>query len=234
VWIVAGRSLRAVAATARGGAEILLTAGVVVLLFAVYLVFWSDVRTAAAQEVLQAEFEEQTEQTLATPSKSPEAVKPPKYRRGDAIALMRIPRLGSDWEWIVVEGVATEQIDKGPGHFPGTAFPGEIGNFAVAGHRATHGEPFAYLDKLVPGDRVFVQSITGWSIYEVTRSHLVSPSAVEVIDPVPGQPNGIATSALITLVTCHPRWGSSERLVVEGILVNQRTLEQGPPKEFVN
>ncbi len=67
---------------------------------------------------------------------------------GDGVAILHIPALGKKWQWVVVEGVGNEDLALGPGHFPGTAQPGEIGNFAVAGHRATHGEPFAHLDKL--------------------------------------------------------------------------------------
>ena len=229
--------------TVRGLAELLVTAGVLVLLFAVYLVFWSDVRTAAAQHDLRATFEHQTQQVAAAAEDRPAPDKPGRakgaakaapaaFQPGAGIAAMRIPRLGRDWEWIVVEGVAPDDLAKGPGHFPGTAGPGEIGNFAVAGHRATNGEPFAYLDTVVPGDHVIVQTPTGWSVYTVTRSRLVAPTAVDVVTPVPGQPGAEPDQAVLTLVTCHPRWGSSQRLIVDGLLTESRTLAQGPPSEL--
>ena len=112
-----------VRAMARGRAELLVTAGVLVLLFAVYLVVWSDVRTAAAQQDLQAEFDETTE-AVSTPAAPGQPVEVAPYEPGEGIAEMTIPRLGEDWKWIVVEGVDTEDIAKGPGHFPGTAAPG--------------------------------------------------------------------------------------------------------------
>ena len=74
-----------------------------------------------------------------------------------------------------------------------------------------------------------VRTAAGWSVYTVTLTQIVPPTQTDVVLPVPGQPNGVANQALITLVTCHPRWGSSERLVVTGILTESRTAAQGPP-----
>jgi len=222
--------MRTVRAMARGGAELLVTGGVLVLLFAVYLVVWSDVRTAAAQSDLQADFDEQTE-AVSAQAEPGEPVKVEPFVPGEGIAEMTIPRLGKDWQWIVVEGVDVEDIAKGPGHFPGTAAPGELGNFAVAGHRATNGEPFAHLDEVVPGDHIVVRTAAGWYVYTVTLTQIVPPTRIDVVDPVPGQPNGVVSQALITLVTCNPRWGSSERLIVTGILTESRSAAQGPPVE---
>lgn len=120
----------------------------------------------------------------------------------------------------MVEGVADEDIALGPGHFPGTAMPGQVGNFAVAGHRATHGEPFAHLDEVRAGDEVIVRTVTDTYTYVVDDSVIVAPSEVEVIEPVPGKPGATPREALLTLVTCNPRWGSSERMVVTGHLVS--------------
>ena len=75
---------------------------------------------------------------------------------------------------MVVEGVGDDDLARGPGHFPGTALPGEVGNFAVAGHRATHGEPFAHLDKLEEGDPVVVETVDGWLVYDVTWVRILS------------------------------------------------------------
>lgn len=211
----------------RGVAELLMTAGIAVLLLAVYLVFWSDVTTAVAQADLRATFVAQAPAPSGDQPALPSRPIDPVV--GDGIAEMTIPRLGDDWRWIVVEGVADEDIAKGPGHFPGTALPGQLGNFAVAGHRATHGEPFAYLDKVTPGDQIVVRSTEGWFVYTVTLTQLVAPTQTDVTLPVPGQPNSPANQALITLVTCHPRWGSSQRLIVTGILAESRSPEQGPP-----
>ncbi len=210
----------------RGTGELLVTAGALVLLFAVYLVVWSDVRTAAAQSDLRADFAAQTAAVDRDATGTPAKIEPIP---GQGIAEMTIPRLGEDWRWVVVEGVVDADIAKGPGHFPGTAQPGQLGNFAVAGHRATHGEPFAYLDAVVPGDHIVVRTAAGWSVYTVTLTQIVPPTRTDLIDPVPGQPDGVVNQALITLVTCHPRWGSSERLIVTGLLSESRSATQGPP-----
>ena len=142
-------------------------------------------RTAAAQQDLQAEFDETT-QAVSAPADPGQPVEVAPYEPGEGIAEMTIPRLGEEWKWIVVEGVDTEDIAKGPGHFPGTAAPGQLGNFAVAGHRATNGEPFAHLDEVVPGDHVVVRTAAGWSVYTVTLTQIVPPTQTDVVLPVPG------------------------------------------------
>ena len=100
-------------------------------------------------------------------------------------------------------------------HYPGTALPGEIGNFSVAGHRATNGEPFAYLDQLREGDAVVVETGTTWYTYVVSRERIVQPTQVGVILPVPGHPDKVPTKEKLTLTTCNPRWASYERLIFQ-------------------
>jgi sortase A len=108
--------------------------------------------------------------------------------------------------------------------------PGDVGNFAVAGHRATHGEPFRNLDLLKPGDAVVIETDDRWFTYRVTDSEIVTPTDVEVILPVPNKPGAQPTQALITLTTCHPRWASTERMIVYGQLESERLKEAGPPE----
>ena len=145
--------------------------------------------------------------------------------------VLHIPRLGSDWEWVVVEGVDLKTLNKAPGHFPGTALPGKVGNYAVAGHRATHGEPFADLDRLVEGDKVYVEAADGWFTYQVTWSRIIAPTHTEILAPVAGQARRAGRRpGRMTLVTCHPRWGSTERLVVGAQLVEERSSAAGPPR----
>ncbi|TNC45336.1 class E sortase [Mumia zhuanghuii] len=206
---------------ARTTAETLVTGGVVVLLFAVYLVFWSDVQTAAAQVDLRDDFKQQVAAAPVTNSSAPPA--PVRPSAGSGVAVMKIPRLGDDWSWVVVEGVTNEQLARGPGRFPETALPGQVGNFAVAGHRATHGEPFAHIDRVRKGDKIIVEAIGSTYTYVVTSTQIVPPTEVGVLYSVPGKPNARPRKARITIVTCHPRWGSSERLIVHGKLAETRT-----------
>ena len=111
----------------------------------------------------------------------------------------------------IVQGVSLDVLATGIGHYPETVMPGEVGNFSVAGHRATNGEPFAYLDQLREGDAVVVETGTTWYTYEVTDEYIVQPTQVGVILPVPNKPEAKPRKALMTLTTCNPRWESYER-----------------------
>jgi sortase A len=211
--------------------ELLITAGLVVGLFAVYTLFWTGVETANQQSALEEQFETLSSGDVQRPAEqdeddgtdeTPVAVREPLP--GDAFARMRIPRLGESWSWIVVTGVDLDSLTRGPGHYPDSALPGEIGNFAVAGHRATYGEPFAYLDTLQVGDDVFVERGGREYRYVVTKSFITVPSDTGVLLPVPGQPGVESEQAVLTLTTCHPRWGSTERLIVHGELAGSRRV----------
>ena len=194
--------------------ELLITAGLVVGLFAVYTLFWTGVETSREQDVLEREFEAQSQpESSSTPDASGAEELP-----SDAYARMRIPRLGESWEWIVVEGVDLNTLTRGPGHYPESAAPGETGNFAVAGHRATYGEPFAYLDQVQAGDEILVERDGQDFRYVVTESFITVPSDTDVLLPVPGQPGVDPEIGTVTLTTCNPRWGSTQRLIVHGAL----------------
>jgi sortase A len=204
--------------------ELLITAGMVVGLFAVYTLFWTGVETANAQSQLEQEFEalsdfDVTPTEVEPPEPAEDPAEPPTAAEplpGDAFARMRIPALGEGWSWIVVSGVDPDSLTRGPGHYPDSAAPGEVSNFAVAGHRATHGEPFAFLDRVEVGDEIFVERKGKEYRYVVTESFITDPSNTGVLLPVPGQPGVEAEQGIITLTTCHPRWGSTERLILHG------------------
>ena len=209
--------------------EVLLTLGVVLALFVVYLAWWTGVETSVAQPRLASDLGRVV--ASAPPVTKTPAVgrslrivdpPPPVPATGAPYLDLTIPRLGHDWRWVVVQGVGLTQLALGPGHYPGTAGPGEIGNFAVAAHRSTHGEPFAYLDRMRPGDLVrFSYGSRAWT-YRVDKSFITDPSDVGVIYPVPRQPKAMPTLRLLTLTTCDPRWGNERRLIVVGTLVEGR------------
>jgi sortase A len=142
---------------------------------------------------------------------------------------MVIPRLGDSWVSPVLEGVGDRSLTRGLGHYPRTALPGEIGNFSVAGHRATNGEPFARLDRVVKGDHVYVQTGTAWHDYVVDRTAIVAPTEVGVVLPVPNSPGAEPRERRMTLTTCHPRWGSTQRLIVFTTLAATTPASAGPP-----
>ncbi len=204
--------------------ELLITAGVIVLLFVGYQLVWTNVqadRAASAQSnALEKRWAERT-------PKDPEFDLP--LKNGEAFALLRIPRLGDNYRVPIVEGVSLESLARGVGHYPKTALPGQIGNFSVAGHRATNGEPFAYLDQVDVGDDVFVETGTAWYTYEVIKEYIVEPTQVGVILPVPNEPGAVPRRRLMTLTTCNPRWDSYERLIFHAKLVDELPKSEGRP-----
>jgi sortase A len=211
--------------------EILITLGVVLLLFSVYQLFWTNVSAdLATQQVTdQIRNDWQIGQHGTTAGAPGSAATPQTFNPGQGFALLHIPRLGAGWVRPIVEGVALDDLKKGVGHYPETAAPGEIGNFAVAGHRATNGEPFRALDLLRPGDPVIVETADSWFVYTVNTTRIVAPTHVSVLLPVPDQPGVKPTKAIITLTTCNPRWASYQRMIVTGTLVETRPKTQGPP-----
>ena len=153
-----------------------------------------------------------------------------RVRQSDAFALLYIPRLADHvWATPVLEGVNPHELESGLGHYLATALPGQRGNFAVAGHRATYGEPFAYFDRLQPGDRVYVRTLGSWFVYVLDKDLMVKPRDVWVIDPQPGQlARTVPSDHLISLVTCDPRWGSARRWVWWGHLVAAHPKDEPP------
>lgn len=204
--------------------ELLITAGVVVLLFIVYQLVWTNYEAdrAAEQKV------EQLQHTWESHGPDGPEFEDP-VSNGEAFAILRIPRLGDNYRVPIVQGVSLDDLAEGVGHYPETAMPGEIGNFSVAGHRATNGEPFAYLDQLEKGDPVVVESGTTWYTYRVTDEYIVEPTQVDVILPVPNEPGAAPTQPLMTLTTCNPRWDSYQRLIFHAKLVDELPKGEGRP-----
>lgn len=194
--------------------ELMITFGMIMLLLVVYQLYWTNLEAERRADGISDDL--RSSWVDGRPIKN------------GAIGIMYIERLGKKWQKPIVEGVDLDQLAKGVGHFPKSAQPGVVGNFAVAAHRATHGEPFAYLDRIEPGDRVVIETKTNWFVYVVDAQKnpnpdhpawkLVDPSYGEVVLPVPEQPGVKPKQKLITLVTCNPRWGSSTRLIVYGHL----------------
>lgn len=110
---------------------------------------------------------------------------------GAVIARVSIPRL--DAAWFVMEGAGQNQLRLGPGHMPGTARPGDVGNCVIAGHRDTH---FRALKDIRKGDEIRVETSTGRFCYRVTGISIVKPSNVQALAP--------STPAVLSLVTCYP------------------------------
>ena len=228
----ARQTSRRPAATALGVlGELLMTVGVLLLLVVVYDLWWTNVVAARAADQQRQELAAQWGADELPESGTPQLVAP---EPGQAFGLMYIPRLRDKvWGLPIVQGVGTGELAQGIGHFPDSAVPGQIGNFAVAGHRATNGEPLRDIDLLADGDLVYVETGFGWYTYRLTKTELVTPEAVQVVAPDPfGPPGAVPTQAIITIVTCHPRWGSTQRWIWWGDEIDVRLRSLGPPPEL--
>jgi sortase A len=223
---------------ARGLAEVLITLGAVAVLFAAYEVWGTAMVVNAHQKVLNRQLDQAwstdpgasptvsaTPRAVASPSPSPMPLDPPP---GYALARLYIPRLSK--YWVVVEGVQPADIRFAPGHYPGTAKPGGVGNFAIAGHR--NPATFWDLDRVSEGDAFVVETRSSWYVYRVTQVLITSPTAIEVIAPVPGQIGAHPTTAMMTITTCNPKWSNSQRLVVHAELVRVQPRSDGRPAEL--
>jgi sortase A len=215
---------------AHAGGEVLITVGVVLLLFVGYLLFWTNLRSDAEAQELTNDLRAQWDRPHAAGPVVPGPTSSSHTIPAGAFAIMTIPRLGKSWSSPVLEpkgaDITLSDLAQGVVHYKGTALPGQVGNFAVAGHRATHGQPFANLDRVRPGDLVIVETQAAVYTYVVDNDPnktIVKPTDVWVLQPVPGKPTTAPTRALITLTTCNPRWASTFRMIVFGHLVSTRT-----------
>jgi sortase A len=147
-----------------------------------------------------------------------------------AIGLLYIPRLKSDvWQTPLLENVSNRALTLGVGHYTSTAQPGQPGNFAIAGHRATFGEPFARIERLREGDEVIVQTATEWHVYRMIADRIVQPDENWVLAQTPEIPELADAQSIITITTCEPRFNSTERWIWFGELVETLPADS-PPK----
>ncbi len=210
-------------AVIRGFGELLITLGVIILLFCGYQVFWTSAQANSAMKHENSQLREQWQG-------GNNAAGLDRFSPGQGFAIIHIPRLGEDYEKPIIEGTSLDVLNKGVGHYVGSAMPGQIGNFALAGHRLTHGEPFRNLDKLRKGDYVVIETADYWYTYQITVGpYIVLPSDTEVIAPVPNKPGKKPTKAMITLTTCHPWYSSEKRMILHGVLVDKQKRSAGPP-----
>ena len=207
----------------RGIGQTLITLGLIVLLFCVYELKVTGVYTAEQQRDL----DEGLKRTwAAAPRATPGAPQLADYEPGKGLARIYLPTLGKDEVHVVVQGVSREDLKKGPGHYPGTALPGAIGNAVISGHRTTYGAPFNRLDELKTGDPIVLETQGFFYTYLVTGLTVVPPTALGETLPVPNQPGVKATTRQLTLTTCNPKYSAKTRLIVRALL--QTPLAKGP------
>lgn len=214
----------------RAMGELFITCGVVMLLFVTYQLWWTNVR---------AGIEAGKERDRIEQSFKDEKRKPGAFRPGEGFAIMYIPKL--DVVVPVAEGIDKKKVlDRGmAGHYAEgslkTAMPSDRqGNFGVAGHRNTHGEPFRYINRLKPGDPIVVETRDAYYTYEMASIlPETSPSNVAVLDPVPRGSGFTGPGRYITLTTCTPEFTSTYRMIVWGTMVEERPRSKGKPDALV-
>jgi sortase A len=209
----------------RGVGKSLIAAGIVILLFVAYEVWGTGLITTGHQNALRQQFDRNlqahhvpvppngtTASTLPTPTTVPirpvQATKAPPAD-GAPIGIIDVPKIGANY--VVVQGTSEADLERGPGHYVGTALPGNPGNAAIAGHRTTYLRPFYNLDQMAPGDPIFVTTTQGRFQYAVVDTLVVGPTYVAVLNPT--------ATPMLTLTTCNPRFSASTRMVVQAKLV---------------
>ena len=128
---------------------------------------------------------------------------------GKAIAKILIPRI--DLDAVVVQGTDTASLQMGPGHYPDTALPGQGKTIGVAGHRTTYLAPFRHIDQIEPGDEVVIEAPYGDFAYGVTKTEIVDPEDVDIVDDVGFE--------RLVLTACHPLYSTAERYAIFARLV---------------
>lgn len=222
-------------AVVRGVGELLVTGGALVLLFLAYQLWWTDVVGDRAQQRTAEAVEQQWEAAAADPDAAEPVEGAPAPDPvladlpSDVVAMLRVPRFGDDYVAPVLEGTGDLVLQDGVGHYDGAALPGEVGNFAVAGHRTTWGAPFNPIADLVDGDAVVVETAEEFHVYRVRATEIVLPTDVRVIAPVPSQPGETPTEAWLTMTSCHPMYSARERYVVHALLESSTPRADGPP-----
>ncbi|MGQ0825329.1 MAG: class E sortase [Actinomycetota bacterium] len=204
----------------RGFGRVMVTLGLLILLFVAYQLWGTGIWTARAQDDLESDFERAqaaydataptTGPGTAPPDTTPDPPPLPPLIEGETIGGINIPAINHSW-WFV-EGTSRADLKKGPGHYIGTPLPGQLGNAAIAGHRTTYGAPFNRLDELEIGDEIIVTTVVGEWKYRVRETPFaVKPSDTYVVAPT--------YTAELTLTTCHPKNSARERLIVKADLV---------------
>lgn len=201
-----------------GMGQTMLTIGVVLGLFVVwqlYVTTWQvqGATAAAVQSFQNSTANNATATTEVQRTDPPPGVTIPAV--GQTFATLHVPR----WDSMVIpimQGTNEAVLDTGyAGHYTDTQGPGELGNFALAAHRRSYGNSFRRVEELVKGDPLIVETPQAWLVYQVSSTEVVLPSQGDVIYPVPHKPKEtVPTERLMTLTTCHPEYGNTERFIV--------------------
>jgi sortase A len=215
--------------------DTLITAGVLVLLFIVWQQWFNDLVVAKQHEAQSAAISRSFGEV-----KTPE-VKPatgwgdpkvsPQPANATPFGVMYVPRFGPTYAVPMGGGTTTAgTLDTiGIGHYDNTQMPGQIGNFAVAGHRTTYGAPFNKIATLQVGDKIYLETADGWYTYTFRDLAYVKPTQVSVLDQVPDSPGATATDRVMTMTSCNPMYSATERIVAFSTYDSWQPRSAGPP-----
>jgi sortase A len=227
--------------------ELFITTGVLLLLFVVYQLWWTNYEARAIADREREELQDQWDGGGdgsgggSGEGEGAGARAPGVFSPGEGFAVLYMPTL--DVVVPIAETTDSDDVlDNGMvGHYTEedglpTAMPwDEQGNFGLAGHRNTHGEPFRYINRLEPGDPIIVETEDAYYTYEMTSTlPSTSPSNTDVLDPIPTQGGFDEPGRYITLTTCTPEFTSTYRLIVWGQMVEERPRTEGLPDALVN
>jgi sortase A len=210
--------------------KVLIAAGVLILLFVVFQLWGTGLHEARAQDELQGQLDAMLAAAPPTTVSSSSGSSDPKHPTttvapkvaaeadiapdiGEPVGRIEIPKVHVNK--ITVQGVSLEQLDRAPGHYPQTPFPGQAGNASFAGHRTTYGAPFFHVDRLKAGDKIFFTTVQGRFTYLVQKVFIVEPDDVWVLKTATDHPN------TLTLTACHPKTDLTKRIIVRAVLAGK-------------
>ncbi|PVE14974.1 class E sortase [Arthrobacter sp. Bz4] len=230
-----------------------MTFGLLAALFVVWEFWWTGVEADAVQDQAVNQFIQEISPT--TPTDQEPAPADPEENLGDSedpedfgtipvagdpapgqtFGIVYIPRFGEDYTRPLAEGTGRNVLDTlGLGRYPSSGMPGEVGNFAVAGHRQTYGAVLDNIHTLVPGDKIYVQTADGFYTYVYRNTEIVLPARADVLLPVPTEPDAVPEERILTLTSCNPMFGEQERIIAYSTLDSWQPLSAGAPDEIAD
>ncbi|WP_235001766.1 class E sortase [Arcanobacterium ihumii] len=229
--------------------ELLITVGVVIGLFIVWQIWWTNVEATASinSEVdkIHSQFGD-VPQKIGQPQTGEPPIISPNKTEGATLAVIHIPAFGYDHATPIKEGVSNKVLNTGAfGHYPTTALPGEVGNFSTAVHREIYGARMLHVDTLEEGTPIVVETPDAWLVFKMVNHELVDPADTYVIAPDPfvaGEavrtgkeiPNIKPTRRLLTITTCHPPMVSNQRWIVHAEFDHWVKRSDGMPQELID
>ncbi|CCE73995.1 class E sortase [Clavibacter nebraskensis] len=210
--------------------ELLLTAGVLIMLFLGWQLWFNDIVVSSGQR------DQALENSRSWATAAPEAAATPDPAASPAapgepvittapttdatdFGNIYIPRFGPDYVVPVATGVGLSSVlNHGKiGHYRETQMPGEVGNFAVAAHRTSYGKPFNQITDLRVGDAIVVETQDGWYTYRFRTLEYVKPTGVDVLDEVPQAPDAQPGDRILTMTSCNPLFSAAERVIAYSV-----------------